>query len=184
MIVVAITGASGVQYGIRLLEVLQALEERTQLVVTSNAQKIIEAETQSELNYVQSLAEHTYDESDFTAPFASGSYLYDGMVIIPSSMKTVGSIANGVSMNLVARAADVCLKERKKLILVVRETPLNAVHLRNLLTLTQCGAIVVPASPGFYTRPATISDLVDSLVARVLDLLHINHGLSKRWGDL
>ncbi len=184
MIVVAITGASGVQYGIRLLEVLQALEERTQLVVTSNAQKIIEAETQSELNYVQSLAEHTYDESDFTAPFASGSYLYDGMVIIPSSMKTVGSIANGVSMNLVARAADVCLKERKKLILVVRETPLNAVHLRNLLTLTQCGAIVVPASPGFYTRPATISDLVDSLVARVLDLLYIDHGLSKRWGDL
>ncbi len=183
MIIVAITGASGVQYGIRLLEVLQALEERTQLVVTSNAQKIIEAETQSALSYVQSLAEHTYDESDFTAPFASGSYLYDAMVIIPCSMKTVGSIANGVSMNLVARAADVCLKERKKLILVVRETPLNAIHLQNLLTLTQCGAIVVPASPGFYTRPSTITDLIDSIVARVLDLLHIDHGLSKRWGD-
>ncbi|MGZ4933233.1 MAG: UbiX family flavin prenyltransferase [Halobacteriota archaeon] len=183
MITIAITGASGVQYGIRLLEVLKELEEKTQLVITCNAQKIIEAETQSSLSYVRSLAEQTYDENDFEAPIASGSYLEDGMVIAPCSMKTAGSIASGVSMNLVARAADVCLKERRKLILVVRETPLNAIHLSNLLTVTQCGAIVVPASPGFYTRPSTISDLIDSLVARVLDLLQINHSLSKRWGD-
>ncbi len=183
MITVAITGASGVQYGIRLLEVLKELEEETQLVVTYNAEKIIEAETQSSLRYVRSLAGQMYDENDLTAPIASGSCLEDAMVVVPCSMKTAGSIASGVSMNLVARAADVCLKERRKLILVVRETPLNAIHLSNLLTVTQCGAIVVPASPGFYTRPSTISDLIDSLVARVLDLLHINHSLSKRWGD-
>jgi len=183
MITVAITGASGVQYGIRLLEVLQELQEKTQLVVTNNAQKIIEAETTSSLSYVKSLAEHTFDENDFTAPIASGSCLEDGMVIAPCSMKTVGSIASGVSMNLVARAADVCLKERRELILVVRETPLNAIHLSNLLKVTQCGAIVVPASPGFYTRPSTISDLIDIIVARVLDLLQISHSLSKRWRD-
>ncbi len=183
MIAVAITGASGVQYGIRLLEVLKELERGTQLVVTYNAQKIIEAETQSSLSYIKSLATQTYDENDFAASIASGSCLQDGMVVVPCSMKTVGSIASGVSMNLVARAADVCLKERRTLILVVRETPLNAIHLNNLLTVTQCGAIVVPASPGFYTRPSTISDLIDVLVARVLDLLHINHSLSKRWGE-
>ncbi|MGZ4902184.1 MAG: UbiX family flavin prenyltransferase [Halobacteriota archaeon] len=183
MITVAITGASGVQYGIRLLEVLKELQEETQLVVTYNAQKIIEAETNSSLNYIRSLAAHTYDENDFTAPIASGSCLEDSMVVAPCSMKTVGSIASGVSSNLVARAADVCLKERRRLILVIRETPLNMIHLSNLLKVAQCGAIVVPASPGFYTRPSTIPDLIDILVARVLDLLHINHALSKRWGD-
>ncbi len=183
MITVAITGASGVQYGIRLLEVLNEMGKETQLVVTANALKIIDAETQASVSYIKSLAEHTYDENDFTAPIASGSSLGEGMVIIPCSMKTVGSIAGGVSMNLVARAADVCLKERRTLVLVVREMPLNAIHLSNLLTIAQCGGIVVPASPGFYTRPSTISDLIDVVVGRVLDLLHINHSLSKRWGD-
>ncbi len=182
MITIAITGASGVQYGIRLLEVLKELEQETGLVITRNGQKIIEAETQLSTGYVRSLSGQTYDENDLTAPIASGSYLEDGMVVIPCSMKTVGSIAGGVSMNLVARAADVCLKERRRLILVVREAPLNAIHLQNLLTVTQCGAVVVPACPGFYTRPASISDLIDNLVARVLDLLHINHSLAKRWG--
>ncbi len=183
MITIAITGASGVQYGIRLLEVLKELEQETGLVITRNGQKIIEVETQLSAEYVRSLTGQTYDENDLTARIASGSYLEEGMVIIPCSMKTVGSIASGVSMNLVARAADVCLKERRRLILVVREAPLNAIHLQNLLTVTQCGAVVVPASPGFYTRPASISDLIDNLVARVLDLLHINHSLAKRWGD-
>ncbi len=183
MITIAITGASGVQYGIRLLEALKELGRETQLVVTGNAQKIIDAETQTSLSYIKSLAEHTYDENDFTAPIASGSCLGEGMVIIPCSMKTVGSIASGVSMNLVARGADVCLKERRTLVLVVRETPLNAIHLSNLLTITRCGGIVVPASPGFYTRPSTISELIDVLVSRVLDLLDVNHSLSKRWGD-
>ncbi len=183
MITIAITGASGVQYGIRLLEVLKELEQETGLVITRNGQKIIEVETQLSVEYVRSLTGQTYDENDLTARIASGSYLEEGMVIIPCSMKTVGSIASGVSMNLVARAADVCLKERRRLILVVREAPLNAIHLQNLLTVTQCGAVVVPASPGFYTRPASISDLIDNLVARVLDLLHINHSLAKRWGD-
>ncbi len=183
MITIAITGASGVQYGVRLLEVLKELEQETGLVITRNGQKIIEAETQLSMEYIRSLTGQTYDENDLTAPIASGSYLEDGMVVIPCSMKTVGSIASGVSMNLVARAADVCLKERRTLILVVREAPLNAIHLQNLLTVTQCGAVVVPASPGFYTRPASISDLIDNLVARVLDLLHINHSLAKRWGD-
>ena len=183
MITVAITGASGVQYGIRLLEVLKELQKETRLVVTCNAKKIIEAETNSSLSYIESLATHTYDENDFTAPVASGSCLEDCMVVVPCSMKSLGSIASGVSSNLVARAADVCLKERRRLILVIRETPLNMIHLGNLLKVAQCGAIVVPASPGFYTHPLTIADLIDVLVARVLDLLHINHTLSRRWGD-
>jgi 4-hydroxy-3-polyprenylbenzoate decarboxylase len=105
------------------------------------------------------------------------------MVIIPCSVKTLGSIAHGISSNLVTRAADVCLKEHRKLILVVRETPLNGIHLSNMLKLSQCGAVIVPASPGFYTRPTTIEELIDALVARVLDLLQLDHSVSRRWGD-
>jgi len=182
-ITVAITGASGVQYGVRLLEVLSQLGVDTQLVMTKSGQELLGIETDYSLNYVMSLANRTYDETDLTAPIASGSHISDGMVIIPCSVKTLGSIAHGVSSNLVIRAADVCLKERRRLILVVRETPLNAIHLDNMLTLSRCGVIIMPASPGFYTRPATIEELIDVLIARVLDLLQLEHSVSRRWGD-
>ncbi len=172
-ITVAITGASGVQYGVRLLEALRDLQVETQLIVTKSGQDLMSIETQYSLNYVTSLAYQTYEEMDLSAPIASGSHISNGMVIIPCSMKTLGSIAHGISSNLVTRAADVCLKERRKLILVVRETPLSGIHLSNMLKLSQCGAVIVPASPGFYTRPATIEELIDTLVARVLDLLQI-----------
>jgi 4-hydroxy-3-polyprenylbenzoate decarboxylase len=182
-ITVAITGASGVQYGVRLLEALRDLQVETQLIVTKSGQDLISTETQLSLNYVTSLAYQTYEEMDLSAPIASGSHISSGMVIIPCSMKTLGSIAHGISSNLVTRAADVCLKERRKLILVVRETPFSGVHLSNMLKLSQCGTVIMPASPGFYTRPATIDELIDTLVARVLDLLQIDHSLSRRWGD-
>jgi flavin prenyltransferase len=182
-ITLAITGASGVQYGVRLLEALRDLQVETQLIVTKSGQDLISTETQLSLNYVTSLAYQTYEEMDLSAPIASGSHISSGMVIIPCSMKTLGSIAHGISSNLVTRAADVCLKERRKLILVVRETPLSGIHLSNMLKLSQCGAVIMPASPGFYTRPATIDELIDTLVARVLDLLQIDHSLSRRWGD-
>jgi flavin prenyltransferase len=182
-ITLAITGASGVQYGVRLLEALRDLQVETQLIVTKSGQDLISTETQLSLNYVTSLAYQTYEEMDLSAPIASGSHISSGMVIIPCSMKTLGSIAHGISSNLVTRAADVCLKERRKLILVVRETPFSGVHLSNMLKLSQCGAVIMPASPGFYTRPATIDELIDTLVARVLDLLQIDHSLSRRWGD-
>jgi flavin prenyltransferase len=182
-ITVAITGASGIQYGVRLLEALRDLQVETQLIVTKSGQDLMSIETQHSLNYVTSLADQTYEEMDLSAPIASGSHMSDGMVIIPCSMKTLGSIAHGISSNLVTRAADVCLKERRKLILVVRETPLSGIHLSNMLKLSKCGAVIVPASPGFYTRPATIEELIDTLVARVLDLLQLDHSLSRRWGD-
>jgi 4-hydroxy-3-polyprenylbenzoate decarboxylase len=120
---------------------------------------------------------------DLAAPIASGSHISNGMVVIPCSMKTLGSIAHGISSNLVTRAADVCLKEHRKLILVVRETPLSGIHLSNMLKLSQFGAVIVPASPGFYTRPTTIEELIEVLVARVLDLLQLDHSVSRRWGD-
>jgi 4-hydroxy-3-polyprenylbenzoate decarboxylase len=182
-IIVAITGASGVQYGVRLLEALNQLGVDTQLVVTKSGQQLIDIETNYSLNYVTSLVNRTHDEMDLAAPIASGSHISNGMVIIPCSVKTLGSIAHGVSSNLVTRAADVCLKEHRKLILVVRETPLSAIHLSNMLKLSQCGAVIVPASPGFYTRPTTIEELIDALVARVLDLLQVDHSVSRRWGD-
>jgi flavin prenyltransferase len=182
-ITVAITGASGIQYGVRLLEALRDLQVETQLIVTKSGQDLMSIETQHSLNYVTSLANQTYEETELSAPIASGSHISNGMVIIPCSMKTLGSIAHGISSNLVTRAADVCLKERRKLILVVRETPLSGIHLSNMLKLSKCGVVIVPASPGFYTRPATIEELIDTLVARVLDLLQLDHSLSRRWGD-
>jgi 4-hydroxy-3-polyprenylbenzoate decarboxylase len=182
-ITVAITGASGVQYGVRLLEILKDLELETELIITKSGQDLMNIETQYSLNYVTSLARRVYEETDLSAPIASGSHRSDGMVIIPCSVKTLGSVANGVSSNLVTRAADVCLKERRKLILVIRETPLNGVHLSNMLKMNQFGAVIVPASPGFYTRPTTIDALIDTVVARVLDLLKVDHSISRRWGD-
>ena len=180
-VVVGISGASGVVYGIRLLEVLAEMGSVTHLVMTDAARKIIEIETEESPIEVEMMADRVYSPRDFTASIASGSNIFDAMVVAPCSMRTLAGIANGVSDTLITRAADVCLKERRRLILVTRESPLNLVHLKNMVAATEAGAIILPPSPGFYTRPERIEEMVDAVVGRVLDLLGAEHDLYKRW---
>jgi 4-hydroxy-3-polyprenylbenzoate decarboxylase len=182
-LIVAITGASGVIYGKRLLEALKEEETETHLIISKNAEKIIGYELGVTKKEIGRLASYVYDECDFDAPIASGSFLTDGMVIIPCSMKTVAGIAHGYSENLILRAADVILKEKRKLILVPRETPLSAVHLRNLLELAMQNVIIIPAMPSFYYKPRKIDDLVDFIVGKVFDSLGVKHELFKRWSN-
>ncbi|WP_069807316.1 UbiX family flavin prenyltransferase [Vulcanisaeta thermophila] len=183
--VVAITGASGVIYGVRFLEALRAhsRDSEIHLIMTRGAIKVMRSETEVKPEDVVKLADRVYGEDELEAPIASGSFRHDGMVVIPCSMKTLASIAHGIADNLVTRTADVTLKERRRLILVIRETPLNLIHIRNMELVTLAGAIVMPASPGFYHRPRTIDDMVNFIVGRVLDLLGIEHSLFKRWGE-
>lgn len=174
-----ISGASGVVYGIRLLQVLQGCV--THLVLSDSARKIIEIETDFGPGDVEDLADNTYAPDDFTAPIASGSHLFDAMVVIPCSMGTLSGIASGSSDTLITRAADICLKEKRRLILVPRETPLSLVQLKNMASVAEAGAIILPACPAFYSKPDTIADLVDVLVGRVLDLLGLENNLYERW---
>ena len=180
-ITVGISGASGVQYGIRLLEILAEKEIKTHLILTDAAKQIIEIETDYTPSAVEKLATWSYSQKDFSAPIASGSYRSAGMVIAPCSMKTLGAVANGVSDTLLTRAADVCLKEERKLILMTRETPLNFIHLENMLKAKKAGASILPACPGFYSRPKTLEDLVDIMAGRALDLLGIENEIYQRW---
>jgi 4-hydroxy-3-polyprenylbenzoate decarboxylase len=182
-LVVAITGASGVIYGKRLLEVLKEKNVETHLIISRIATKLIEYELGTKLENVEKLAAHAYSADDLFAPVASGSFKTDGMVIIPCSMKTMAGIANGYSDNLILRAAEVALKEKRKLILVPRETPLSSIHINNMLKLSRLGAIIVPAMPAYYHKPKDIDDLVDFIVGKVLDLLGIEHKLFKRWRE-
>lgn len=179
--VVGISGASGVAYGIRLLEVLAEMGSITHLVMTDAARKIIEIETDESPIEVEMMADKVYSPRDFTASIASGSHIFDAMIVAPCSMKTLAGIANGFSDTLITRVADVCLKERRRLILVTRESPLNLVHLRNMVTATEAGAIILPPCPGFYTKPESIEEMVDVVVGRVLDLLGAEHQLYRRW---
>ena len=181
-IIVAITGSSGVIYGIRLLETLQKLNVETHLVLSDWGERNIRIETSKTINYVKSLSARIYDNSNMAAPISSGSFRTEGMAIVPCSMKTLSSIANGYDDNLISRAAGVCIKECRKLILVPRETPLSAIHLQNMLTLSQYGVVILPAMPGFYHKPKTIEDLADHLIGKVLDQLGIEHNLFERWG--
>jgi 4-hydroxy-3-polyprenylbenzoate decarboxylase len=181
-VVIGISGASGSAYGVRLLEILAKTDIFTHLVMTKAAKQILEIETDYELSYVEGLADTVYDESDFTAPIASGSHKFYGMIIAPCSMKTLGEIAGGMSDNLLGRVADVCLKERRKLVMMPRETPLNQIHLENMLRLERAGGVILPACPGFYSRPQTIDDLVNSMAGRALDLMDIDNDVYKRWG--
>lgn len=181
-IVVAISGASGVQYGVRLLKVLKEKDCDVHLVITDSARKIMGVETDLMPEDVEMMADYAYSPYDFTAPIASGSHLFDAMVIIPCSMGTLAGVATGSSNTLITRAADVCLKERRRLILVPRETPLSLIQLKNMVSAAEAGAIVLPACPAFYSRPGTLEDLVDVLVGRVLDILGIEHDLYHRWG--
>lgn len=189
-IVLAITGASGAPYAVRLIEQLVKAEVQVSLIISSHGVRLIQSETT--LTSVEELRQHigadlwdrhvtVYDNGDRGAPPASGSALNRGMIICPCSMGTVSAIAQGSSRSLVERAADVMLKERRKLLIVPRETPLSTIHLNNLLILSQAGVVVMPAAPGFYHRPSSIDDLVDFIVARILDQFEIPHQISHRW---
>jgi len=183
-LVVGITGASGAIYGIRLLERLRELPVETHLVATRWARVTIEHETDHTFAEVKALADVTYGENDQAAALSSGSFLTQGMVVAPCSTKTLAAIANGFAHNLVCRAAVVVLKERRPLVLVVRETPLNTVHLRNMLTLSEMGVTIAPPTPGFYSRPSTIDDIVDHTILRVLDQFGFDLPSSSRWSGL
>lgn len=180
-LIIAITGASGVVYGKRLLEVLHNKNIETHLVISQTAERIIKHELSTAKKDVENLASHVYETDDWNSPIVSGSFKTDGMVIVPCSMKTLAGIANGYSDNVILRAADVTLKEKRKLILVPRETPLNVIHLRNMLELAKQGVLIVPAMPAYYHKPKSLSELVNYVVGRVLDLLGIEHTLYKRW---
>lgn len=182
-IVIGFSGASGIIYGIRLLEVLHSIDIQTFLIVSEWAKKNIEIETDKTLEYVKSLSSINYDNSKLDASVSSGSFLHDGMVIVPCSMKSLSSIANGYDDTLISRAASVTLKESRKLILVPRETPLSRIHLENMIKLQDAGAIILPAMPGFYHKPSTINEIVDHLVGKILDQLKIKHDLFSRWKD-
>jgi len=193
----AFTGASGLPYGLRLLECLLAAQARVYLLYSPAAQVVARQELDLTLPTQPHAAASFFAErygarpgqltvfgrEDWLAPIASGSNPADAMAICPCSMGTIGAIASGLADNLIERAADVMLKERRALVLVPRETPLSAIHLENLLKLARAGAVILPPSPGFYTHPEGISDLVDFVVARILDQLGVAHALSPRWGE-
>jgi 4-hydroxy-3-polyprenylbenzoate decarboxylase len=175
-VLVAISGASGLEYGRRLVEFLrQSKGIDVSVVVSKGAQKVAEAEGGS-------LPEADYREDDFSCPYASGSNPPDALIIIPCSLKTLGEIANGVGSNLISRAAEVALKERKKLVLVLRETPYSLITIRNMEKVTLAGGMILPASPGFYGKPQKVEDLIDFIVARVLDQIGLEQSISIRWG--
>lgn len=183
-LVVAITGASGVIYGIRALEVLKGLGIETHLILSEWGEKTIKIETDRDGDYVRSLATRVYDDANMAAPVSSGSFKTDGMLVIPCSMKTLAGIANGLDDALVARAAGVCIKESRKVVLVPRETPLSRIHLDNMNKLAGLpNVVIMPAMPGFYHRPKTMEDLIDHVVGKVLDQFDIKHSLFKRWGE-
>jgi flavin prenyltransferase len=182
-LIVGITGASGVIYGARLLEALQAHDIETHLVLTRAAALTISYELDQSVESIKALATRTHPIADVGAAIASGSFKTDGMIIAPCSMQTLAAIATGTCDNLLTRAADVVLKERRRLVLLVRETPLHLGHLRNMTAVTEMGAIVSPPVPAFYSRPKTIEDLVDHTIGRALDLFDIDTKNVTRWRE-
>jgi 4-hydroxy-3-polyprenylbenzoate decarboxylase len=181
-IVVAITGATGAVYGVRLLQRLGACPGvETHLVVSDAATLTLHQEVGLQKRDVEALAHVVHRNREIGASIASGSFQTDGMVIAPCSMKTLAAVAHGLSDNLITRAADVILKERRRLVLMVRETPFNLAHLRNMTAVTEMGGIVFPPLPSFYNRPASIDEMVDHTVARVMDLLGVDNSLAPRW---
>jgi 4-hydroxy-3-polyprenylbenzoate decarboxylase len=184
-IVVAITGATGAIYGVRLLQRLSATPGvETHLVISDAASLTLHQEVGLQRRDVEAYAHVVHRNREIGASIASGSFQTDGMVIAPCSMKSLAAVAHGLSDNLIARAADVVLKERRRLILMVRETPFNLAHLRNMTAVTEMGGIVFPPLPSFYNRPATIDEMVDHTVARVMDLLGVTNDFAPRWGGM
>lgn len=181
-LIVAITGASGAIYGIRLLQVMRPLPDwETHLVMSASGVLTASQEVDFKRAEIEALADEVHSVKDIGAALSSGSFRTAGMVVAPCSMKTLAGIAHGLSDNLVTRAADVVLKERRRLVLLARETPLNLAHLRNMTAVTEMGAIVFPPVPAFYVRPASVDDVVNHTVGRVLDLFDIDTGKVKRW---
>ncbi|HYD82213.1 MAG TPA: UbiX family flavin prenyltransferase [Paucimonas sp.] len=184
-LIVAITGATGAIYGVRLLQVLRAAPGiETHLLVSDAGVLNLHQELDMNRKEVEALAHVVHNVRDVGASIASGSFQSDGMIVAPCSMKTLAAIAHGYSDNLITRAADVVLKERRRLVLMVRETPFNLAHLRNMTAVTEMGGIVFPPLPGFYHRPQSIAEMVDHTVGRVLDLCGIEHRLAPRWTGL
>ena len=181
--IVGITGASGVVYGIRLLEALRGLKVESHLVITKAAEMTIGYETDRKLAEIRGLADQVYAIANVGAPIASGSFPTLGMIVAPCSVRTLAEIATGVTSNLLTRAADVVLKDRRRLVLMLRETPLHLGHLRAMTAVTEMGAIVAPPVPAFYAKPASVEDIVDHSVGRVLDLFGLDAGLVRRWGE-
>ena len=176
---IAITGASGSIYGIRLL---QELKGKKILVMSKMAKLIIEKETEFTVEYVKSLADEVYEDDDMFAPVSSGSHQIDAMIVVPCSSSSVAKIASGLADTLITRAAAVSIKESRKLVLVVRETPKSQILLENELRLARAGAVILDANPGFYSEPKTVADMVDFVVGRCLDQIGQSHNLYKRWG--
>ncbi len=183
-LIIAITGSSGVVYGKKLIEVCSKKEIKTNLIISPAAEKIMKFELEDKIDEIKRKSTNYYGYKEIGAPIASGSVKNDGMIIVPCSMKTIGSIASGIADNLITRAADVALKENRKLILVPRETPLHAIHLDNLTKLKKAGATILPASPGFYHKPKSIEDLVNFVVGKILDQIGIEHQLYQAWRGL
>jgi len=180
-LIVGISGASGVIYGVRLLQALKPLPVETHLVMTRTAEVTLAHETKMKVSDVRRLADVAYPIGDLAAAISSGSFQTIGMIVAPCSMRSLGEIAHGISSNLLTRAADVVLKERRRLVLVARETPLHTIHLRNLVTVSELGAIVAPPMPAFYNKPKTLDDVIDHTVGRLLDLFGLDTGKIKRW---
>lgn len=184
-LIVAITGATGAVYGVRLLEVLSEMPNiETHLVVSDSGLLNLQQELEMNRTQLKALADVTHHINNIGASIASGSFQSDGMVVAPCSMRTLAAVAHGLSDNLITRAADVMLKERRRLILMVRETPFNLAHLRNMTSVTEMGGIVYPPLPCFYHRPQTIADIIDHTISRVVDLLGISHTMAPRWEGL
>ena len=181
-LIIGITGSTGAIYGIRMLEELKKLNVDTHLIISEWGEKCISMETEFALDYVKSLATSTSDEKNMASSISSGTHRIDGMIVVPCSMKTLSAIANGYDDTLVARAAGVTIKESRKLILMVRETPLSAIHLENMLKLSRLGVVILPPVTEFYTKPKTIDDIVNHGVGKCLDQFDIEHDLYPRWG--
>lgn len=182
-LIIGISGSTGVIYGIRMLEVLKELDIKTHLIMSEWGMKCIPMETDYTVEQVKSLATTVSDEKNMAASVSSGTHKVDGMIVAPCSMKTLSSIANGYDETLVARAAGVTIKESRKLVLMARETPLSAIHLENMLKLARLGVVILPPVTEFYTKPKSISDIVDHGVGKCLDQFDIEHNLYTRWGN-
>lgn len=183
-LIVAITGATGTVFGVRLLEMLQHTDIETHLVLSRWAARTLVHETSYTVGQVEALATHVYPLTDQGAPMSSGSFLTIGMVVVPCSMRTLAAIAHGLGDNLIHRAADVILKERRKLVLAVREAPLSDIHLENMLKLSRMGVVICPPMPAFYNTPQSLEDLIDYTVARLLDQLDIHLDVRNRWAGM
>ena len=182
-LIIGITGASGVRYGVRLLQILRPMPVETHLVLSRTAEVTLASETSHKVAEIQALADHCHGATDMAAPIASGSFRTLGMIVAPCSIRTMSEIASGVTASLLTRAADVVLKERRRLVLMVRETPLHTGHLRTMTQLSEIGAIIAPPVPAFYSQPQSLDEMVDHTLGRLLDLFDLDAGTVKRWGE-